>query len=224
MRQNSYILNIENPCSASWKDMTPVDAGKFCAHCFKTEIDFSKLSDGEIVKIISQNKGNVCGRFYEEQLNKELTEAKQFHVNRWFYKYLASVLLLGIYKNVFSFNNNKINLQKEDITIHPIHHEIRNDAEDTLVGEIKGEILDSITNVPIENVSVQIKDTKRGVITDSAGCFRIKFPQRVSYKDIMLSISHVDYIIKEVRNNQIGSKIFLMPKSNLLDEVAVTAY
>ena len=71
-------ISISKPCSENWQTMTPADRGRFCNACQKCVVDFTAMTDAEIVHYLNQNKGNNCGRFTPEQLNRQLETP-----NRW---------------------------------------------------------------------------------------------------------------------------------------------
>lgn len=63
-------IAIENPCHEDWQGMPPEAQGRFCSACEKTVIDFSVMSDAEILHYFSQPRTEkVCGRFRSEQLS-----------------------------------------------------------------------------------------------------------------------------------------------------------
>ena len=65
-------VNIASPCLANWDEMTNSDKGKFCSSCQKTVVDFTKMSDREIIEYFWKSRGSVCGRLTDEQLSKDL--------------------------------------------------------------------------------------------------------------------------------------------------------
>lgn len=61
---------MSNPCHEKWEDMTESAKGKFCANCQTEVIDFTQMSNNEIIAYFKNNniqKG--CGRFYKKQLD-----------------------------------------------------------------------------------------------------------------------------------------------------------
>lgn len=64
-------IQVPTPCSQHWDDMKTIPEGKFCSSCEKNVIDFTLLNDRQILEIVRNNK-HVCGRFTDEQLNREL--------------------------------------------------------------------------------------------------------------------------------------------------------
>ncbi len=62
-------IAIENPCHEDWNRMTPEKQGRFCNSCEKIVIDFSEMSDSEILQFFNKPKTEkICGRFKSEQL------------------------------------------------------------------------------------------------------------------------------------------------------------
>ncbi|WP_222165953.1 hypothetical protein [Edaphocola aurantiacus] len=42
--------------------MLPEEKGKFCLSCQKSVVDFSSMSDAQIVRVLEQSSGAICGR------------------------------------------------------------------------------------------------------------------------------------------------------------------
>jgi len=65
-------IAIENPCHENWDQMTPETQGRFCSSCEKIVIDFSEMSDSEILQFFNKPKTEkICGRFKTEQLTHQ---------------------------------------------------------------------------------------------------------------------------------------------------------
>lgn len=57
------MIHIQQPCSASFDSMTPVDGGRFCAYCNKTVHDFAAVTTAEIQEMLKVSAGNkLCVR------------------------------------------------------------------------------------------------------------------------------------------------------------------
>ncbi len=69
----SFTIQILQPCHERWDEMQPVEQGRFCAGCQKTVVDYTALSDRELVKLLAHASETSCGRFRDEQLNRSLT-------------------------------------------------------------------------------------------------------------------------------------------------------
>jgi len=69
-------LNIPEPCHENWQQMTPNEQGRHCMSCQKTVVDFTLMSDQEVLDYISRASSSVCGRFNNHQLDKTYGEKK----------------------------------------------------------------------------------------------------------------------------------------------------
>lgn len=71
----SFMITIPEPCSEDWSKMNVLDdLHRYCGACERTLVDFSVMSDDELVLFFKQNKGKVCGRFRKDQTNRSLTK------------------------------------------------------------------------------------------------------------------------------------------------------
>lgn len=79
----SITVQIPSPCTERWDDMLPNQRGRFCAHCQKTVVDYTALSDQELIRRLSKIPEASCGRFRDEQLNRPLTPPTGRAVQAW---------------------------------------------------------------------------------------------------------------------------------------------
>lgn len=69
-----FTISIPEPCSESWNAMHVVDTvHRHCDSCAKNVVDFSKMSDDEVLLFFRNSTGNICGRFRKEQLERTYT-------------------------------------------------------------------------------------------------------------------------------------------------------
>lgn len=86
---------------------------------------------------------------------------------------------------------------------------------------MKGQVVDK-GGVPLPGVTVLIKGTSVGVVTDTAGMYKVTLPDQ---KDITLLFSFIGMISKEVKvGNQKEINVVLEEDVEKLDEVVVTGY
>jgi hypothetical protein len=55
--------------------MQPAEKGRHCQSCWKTVVDFTEMSDAQIIRHLSQAGPHVCGRLMPDQLNRTLLPA-----------------------------------------------------------------------------------------------------------------------------------------------------
>jgi hypothetical protein len=99
-------IYIPKPCHENWNKMKAHEKEKFCLHCSRKVYDFTKKSEEELNQILLLNKGNVCGSFYEDQINQSLVyrSGRVGAINLNFKKIIASVLtFLGL--NSMTYGN-----------------------------------------------------------------------------------------------------------------------
>lgn len=66
-------LHIPEPCGEKWANMTPVTPDcRHCAACDRPIVDFSQKTDREILDVLNQNHGKICGRFNRLQLQRPI--------------------------------------------------------------------------------------------------------------------------------------------------------
>src|SRR5687767_9872076 len=73
---SSYTIQIPSPCSENWNAMADVPGGKHCGSCQRNLVDFTSMTDNQILSILSSGR-KVCGRFAPDQLEKEYVLQKQ---------------------------------------------------------------------------------------------------------------------------------------------------
>jgi hypothetical protein len=59
---------ISNPCHENWDSMEETQKGRFCLNCREVVHDFTNGSENYLNNLLKSNKGNLCGRFYEDQI------------------------------------------------------------------------------------------------------------------------------------------------------------
>src|SRR5882724_8501055 len=69
----SLQLQIPTPCHEDWQTMTPNEQGRHCMSCQKTVVDFTMMSDREILSFISKSSNNICGRIANDQLERPIS-------------------------------------------------------------------------------------------------------------------------------------------------------
>ena len=70
-------LAVQTPCHEDWNQMHPEEKGRFCASCCKTVTDFTNMSDRQLAEFFKKPKENICGRFYADQLERDIPIPKK---------------------------------------------------------------------------------------------------------------------------------------------------
>ena len=227
-------LQIPEPCHENWNSMTETQQGRFCMSCQKEVIDFSVMSDKEILGYISTASSNMCGRVADNQLNRDLTVPREPQKIGWRYwvSIAASFVLLTAKSNA--------QVKKHKNSVAAVPPAKNKDISEVVVTAgmiayvpeymrgtfIRGRIVDDKNN-PVPFASVRVKYSVTGVAADSAGYF-VLHTQEV-YDAIDLQVSSVGYKsqIAEVEKSDPESyKIDagdIVLKAQKMDTVVVTA-
>jgi hypothetical protein len=223
----SIQLNIAEPCHENWQKMTPQQQGRFCGSCQKTVVDFTMMSDQEVLNYFLKADHNVCGRFADDQLNKELkvTEKKK----RFSWTYVWNIL-------VVTFLAVKADAQVEPKPKTPV---ATIDHLPKMMGKvayvpptnsekpisIRGNVIDGKNNQPVIGASVSIKGTGLGGTVNNAGKFKVKVDNKEA---IVLEFSAIGYEtltldVSDFANLQ-NIQVTLKPAATNLKEVSVIGY
>ncbi|WP_329806368.1 carboxypeptidase-like regulatory domain-containing protein [Flavobacterium facile] len=162
MKQKIQI-SIPEPCQEGWQNMTPVEKGRFCASCQKTVLDFTHLSDNEIINLVAKND-TLCGRINVSQLNRNLIETK---TKSNYFGYFATSILAFLGLGTESSVAQEKPAQEQTDLKH-LNKIIDSDKKITVTGVVTSE------GVPLPGVTVRIKNKKEFVQTDEFGRYSIK--------------------------------------------------
>jgi hypothetical protein len=94
MKQQPLQVYIPEPCPENWNQMQPSGNGRYCGQCAKTVVDFSTMSDQQVLQYLSGTQGRICGRFAADQLNAPLLPAAGKPQKPWWAVLLMPLLLL----------------------------------------------------------------------------------------------------------------------------------
>jgi hypothetical protein len=186
-------IHIPEPCHENWQNMTPKEQGRFCGSCEKVVVDFSAMTDNELLDYISKASQHVCGRFSPDQLNTDLKKAE--HKKRFSWAYVWNLLLATLLITEAKAQGKPVVKKKpavQQMDLLPRMGTIAVVEPDQLElpppREISGTVLDSYSNKPLQGASVYVKGSKTGMASDSLGNFHV----RVNIGDTVI-ISYIGY-------------------------------
>jgi CarboxypepD_reg-like domain/Secretion system C-terminal sorting domain len=224
-------LQIPEPCHENWQQMTPNEQGRHCMSCQKTVVDFSIMSDKEILNYISTASSSVCGRFDNGQLNKHIPVENNNKKRRVSLIYLWNLLIATFLVTGKGYAQGKPVIQTEAIPHKkpvPMVGAVVLMSEDQLCvispSSIRGHVFD-INKNPIAGASIIIVGSKNGMVTGLTGNFAMNWPKKNKYKQI--EVSAVGYETQVVNINELNwnnLEIFLKPTADVLDSVEVISY
>ncbi len=189
MKPQTIKINIENPCHENWDNMLQEEKGKFCNACQKTVVDFSKMTNEQIINFLNHTNERVCGRIAKHQHN---TPISNYVPNKtpFFNKYVAGFLMaLGFYS---PSNSQTLKAPTEshkmvgEIALKPA---VPSDKKLT----INGRVIDNKTKKVIQNALVSIAGSDITTTTDKHGNYTLSIPARLQNASLELIISCLGY-------------------------------
>lgn len=176
-RPKTYQISIPQPCHESWDNMTASEKGRFCNSCQKHVIDFTQLSDKEIIKLIEESSGRMCGRVKRSQMERPIYIEKY---NKIFFPMKAQIIgslfaLASIHPIISSAAKNMavectVWVDEPTPTAQPTKPNPPDG--DTTKYTLKG-IVQSESKVPLGGTLLFVEETKESVLTDENGEFTI---------------------------------------------------
>ncbi len=198
-RPTAIQISIPAPCTQAWDDMQPAQGGRHCAHCQKVVVDFTRMTDAQLLDYFKKNAVS-CGRLNSGQLERAIRTV-EISKSNWWTKVAASILLaMGLSKTVAAQSKNKEPLEQKvsDKSIDNkvvVSEHLESDST-TLIGKVTNEHRE-----PLINARVRLyKDSvlKAETVTDFDGNYMIRAVQvgnyelRFNYLDAHLTIINVE--------------------------------
>jgi len=225
-------LVISSPCQASWAAMTPTAAGRHCAACQQTVIDFTHQTDAEILAALRRAAGPTCGRLRADQLGRPLLAPGP--APRW-RTWLGAALAVGSVLSVTkaaaqasSFSSTGAPGPAASSVAHQPGSAVAPTPAPQLPGGpmvLRGTIRDAARYEGLPGATVLLKGTTIGTYTDADGAFELLVPS--SSAAIQLVFSSVGYVTQEASilpGHGQPLAVVLAADTRMMGEVIVTSY
>ncbi len=196
-----FKLNIPNPCHEDWNQMTETQKGAFCKACSKEVLDFSKMTDEQLIEQLSQNfnSSGSCGRFNSNQLQRYYSPitSKKHNSTNWYMRPVA--FLFGIMGLTIPFGLKAQNVQNAKSA-----KENKTDIQSEKF-EIAGIVIDHESGEAIPYASISIFEDSTylsGSTSDFNGKFRIKLNrEQFEQNKFTIQFGHLGYKTLKVKND-----------------------
>lgn len=175
----SFFVNIPLPCNESWSEMTPTEQGRFCQSCQHQVIDFTKMTDAQIVAYLSKQQGRVCGRMQNFQLNRNLHPAKVKPIS-WWQKTVAFVAFIISFGTIKAQETTSAEPIVETVFSDSIPPVQKTDSIETTQITIRGRIVDKSDKEPIFGCRVKVLGNEDKALSDFDGKFEISVNREVN--------------------------------------------
>ena len=165
-----FQLSIPEPCSEKWEEMKTTSCGAFCNSCQKEVVDFTRMSDRQIISFFSEPvTGHICGRFLDEQLAQSYSKTTTTPFwNKWL---IAVMVGIGVPGLAFGQETKEVAPQKITTNFRQTLPKIeRLKPGEHLIEKLKGGVYSAETGEPLPGVVVSFGN-KALAVTDERGDF-----------------------------------------------------
>ena len=196
-------INIAHPCHQDWHKMNREQNGRFCLECEKTVIDFTKMSDEDLVKYLTKS-GSICGRFNDEQvenenvptevINHRSSRLKLFSIITFF---VAKLLSSHSAKAQDSAMTTLVNADQEKA------NQLKKIYTDSTIFHVTGKVMAWKKSKPLDYAKVTVKvgnNFVESVRTDSNGYFELNIPCKNGGDKIDIVIKKSRFKIIRIEN------------------------
>lgn len=194
--KNAFELSIKEPCAQNFDSFSKTAKGGYCGSCAKEVIDFTTMSQTQIISYFSEPKKNTCGRFQNSQLMqyepKTLRNMNTNFVSKGVALFGFSLLALCAIPEVSAQSSNPIT-SASNIEIPMVMGGIAVTPHYQETFRVTGTVLDE-ENLPLAGVNVVLKGSAEGVQTDFDGKF--EFLRTLNVDDTLV-FSYIGYEKKE---------------------------
>ncbi|MFC5271858.1 hypothetical protein [Adhaeribacter terreus] len=215
MAKAKLHITIPEPCEQDWNMMTPQGDGRFCDVCQKCVIDFSTKTDREVIEIFSRSNHKVCGRFREDQLNRNMILPQHARISGW---RLFALTFGALFATDFvhaQTTKPKQTASKNYASAKP--------AQQTGRFLVISGTVKTRNGAPLIEAFIGLKN-KPGILayTDSLGNFRFKLPENwitnSKQKRVVLTFSRVGFHLYEQPVSTLKNHTFAITLDALPEE------
>lgn len=217
--KNKFYLSIPKACSEKWSGFTSTAQGGFCSSCNKEVIDFTAMSDREIVDFFQRKPSHTCGRFRPDQLKSYSTTLKpEVHPGfKLFYASLISLFLIFVNSHHASAGYPSQKTQTVFVLADAYIQNTSLVQSDHIVkGYVKSE-----DGEPIVGANIYLKDSQEGTVSDANGYF--EFPRPLKAGEVLyfsfIGFETQEYVVTENSPAEIEMKLSM--QYEILGAVAV---
>lgn len=215
-------LTVPEPCSEDYFKMSSTERGKFCSSCKKEVIDFTLLSEYQILEVFRNNNSKLCGRFNPDQLEKDCKPvASGGKKSTWIAAVFSTLMVLSSSTSKGAITNHALPKIQLD---HSAERVIdgRTPAQMDSVKLVKGRIVDN-KGEGLPGASIQLKGTSIKAVAATDGGFEINIPVNTRLSEAELQVNFIGFItlFKNLKGYNEDEQLVMSLQPALLGEVAL---
>lgn len=222
--KNKLTISIPNTCHEKWQNFTQTATGKMCGTCDTVVVDFTTMTDSDIIKFFIQRQAHTCGRFRPDQLRSyAIIPPVKVHLGYTLLKAgLFSMLMALIAKPAvaagFTEKGKMAVPHQTELATH-----LEQSRADDNAHIVEGVVKSVEDNQPIAGVNVYQKGTVEGTVTDIDG--RFQFPTKLNPGDVLvfsfIGFETYEYKVAEQQAETLAIQLDLQLDVQMLGAVMV---
>lgn len=189
----SFVIQNTFQCHEPWHAMKGSSNARFCLNCEKIVIDYSRLSDLEISKILIEQGTLGCGRFHQSQLNREIFTEKPI-VNH-LTKFSLVALLAGnaLMTEASTISDVKI-VSEENLSLELSHFTKDSFLDEKYHIRISGKVFETDDSSQLIGAVVKVLEFPNiGTTTDFDGCYDFQIKTNDLLDSLTLEVSFISF-------------------------------
>jgi CarboxypepD_reg-like domain len=200
---------IPQPCRENWQAMTPAAQGRHCAACDKVVVDFTRMTDAEVVAYLSRPSGPSCGRFRAEQLGRPLRATAEAPASRRWLAAALALLGLGVAGPAAAQTRSAAPQEQRVLlrkTVAPVAL-----APMLPPVVVRGRAVDQENGQPLPGVTISVPGTTLATATAADGTFELLVPRSAftgRKPRLHIQAAFVGYQTQDI-NHKLGHDVFL---------------
>ena len=200
-----HLIAIPQPCHEKWKHMQPTATGRHCAACQESVVDFTAMSDAEVVAFLDRYPAVSCGRFSENQMDRPLYVPVPVAARSWRRWIAAWTTVLGL-SQLFAPKASGQEIYRSStggpipgasqlaaggssaatIVSNPTAPPVLPATEDLLV---RG-VVRNRWGLPMSKVRVRLEKSELHTTTDALGRFSLRVPALQRSESLVVRVSY----------------------------------
>jgi hypothetical protein len=196
-----HKLSIPQPCQQNWDHMAPVNQGRHCGACSQVIVDFSALSNQELITVLQTQKPH-CGRFNEDQMGTLFYIGEQKRERKKYWSSIAAAIVAGVLQLSAGYGQQPKYTQKlfsrylatGKFPLDPSGTETKRMEEKKLVNIM---VQNSEWQIGVGGIKIFIDGLGIEGITDHGGSFMFELPDDINlHKKVTIRLENPGHIIK----------------------------
>jgi hypothetical protein len=196
------------PCHEPWANMNTIENGRFCNSCNKAVIDFTTMTNQQIIDYLSASTGNTCGRISASQfseVNIQLSKPAPINAGFWKRMILTATMLASL--TYVKGQTGEPKARTEQTQDNLVTGKVIAIADPIKYITLTGVVTDN-QGKPLQQATVTAG--KQSALTNASGTFRLKVPEDINTFQVKI-IGWETKTVKINKNTGKPYKVIVLP-------------